>query len=67
MNLDSRPWFSEQDSAIDEAQFLVDKHRIPYSIVKVKIRNEFRLYVVPTEIVMEVFLLETFMPARVPE
>ena len=64
MNLENRSSFTDVDLAIEEAQFLVERHKIPHSIIKVKAYHEERLYVVPTEIVVEVFVLETFKPSE---
>ena len=63
MNLENRSSFTDVDLAIEEAQFLVERHKIPHSIIKVKAFYE-RLYVVPTEIAVEVFVLETFKPSE---
>jgi len=62
MNLETFIPLTDTDLAIEQAQFLVEKNNIPYSIVKVKSHSDERLYVVPTSIVMEVFLMETFFP-----
>ena len=64
MNLENRSSFTDADLAIEEAQFLVERHKIPHSIIKVKAYHEERLYVVPTEIAVEVFVLETFKPSE---
>lgn len=64
MNLENRSPFTDADLAIEEAQFLVERHKIPHSIIKVKSQFEERLYVIPTEIVVEVFVMETFKPAE---
>ena len=64
MNLENRSSFTDVDLAIEEAQFLVERHKIPHSIIKVKAFYEERLYVGPTEIAVEVFVLETFKPSE---
>jgi len=47
---------------LEEAQFSVDKNKIPYSIIRVRNRDEQKIYVVPTEIAMGVEIIETFNP-----
>lgn len=62
MELKNRTAFTNIDHALEEAQFSVDKNKIPYSIIRVRNRDEQKIYVVPTEIVMEVEIIETFNP-----
>ncbi len=64
MNFSNASPFTDAELAYEEAQFLVEKHRIPHSIVKVKSQTNESLYVVPTETVSEVFILETFVPVQ---
>jgi hypothetical protein len=64
MNFSNASPFTDSELAYEEAQFLVEKHRIPHSIVKVKSQTNESLYVVPTETVSEVFILETFVPVQ---
>jgi hypothetical protein len=47
---------------LEETQFLVDRDKIPYSIIRVRSRDEQKIYVVPADIVMEVEIIETFNP-----
>jgi hypothetical protein len=47
---------------LEETQFFVDRDKIPYSIIRVRNRDGQKIYVVPTEIVMEVEIIETFNP-----
>lgn len=62
MELKNRTAFTDIDYALEEAQFLVDRDKIPYSIIRVRNRDEQRIYVVPSEIVMEIEIIETFNP-----
>lgn len=63
-NLDSLTFFTDADYAIEEAQYMVNKVNQPYSIVRVRSkRYGERLYVLPTESVIESQILETFKPA----
>lgn len=62
MNFDNIPSFTEVDYALEEAQFLTQKDKISYSIVQVTARTGCRFYVIPTDKVIEVSILETFSP-----
>ena len=62
MELKNRTAFTDIDHALEEVQFLVERDRIPYSIIRVRNRDEQRIYVVPSEIVMEIEIIETFNP-----
>ena len=62
MQIENRTAFTDIDHALEEAQFLVDRDKIPYSIIRVRNRDEQRIYVVPSEIVMEIEIIETFNP-----
>lgn len=62
MELKNRTAFTDIDHALEEAQFLVEKDRVAYSIIRVRNRDEQKIYVVPTEIVTEVEIIETFNP-----
>lgn len=63
MNYDDMTFFTDVDHAIEEAQYMVDKIKIPYSIVRVRTpRKEERLYVIATGSVVECTILETFKP-----
>lgn len=64
-NLEDLPFFTDVDHAMEEAQYMVNKINHPYSIVRVrdKRRGE-RLYVMPTESVVEIQILETFKPIQ---
>lgn len=62
-NLDDLTFFTDVDYAIEEAQYMVNKVNQPYSIVSVSSkRYGERLYVLPTESVVESRILETFKP-----
>jgi len=62
VQIENRTAFTDIDHALEEAQFLVDRDKIPYSIIRVRNRDEQRIYVVPSEIVMEIEIIETFNP-----
>ena len=62
MNFEKDSSFTEVDYAIEEAQFLAQKERIKYSVVQVSGPAGRRLYALPTAIVVEVSILETFDP-----
>ena len=62
MQIENRTAFTDIDYALEEVQFLVDRDKIPYSIIRVRNRDEQRIYVVPSEIVMEIEIIETFNP-----
>ena len=62
VELKNRTAFTDIDYALEETQFLVDRDKIPYSIIRVRNRDEQRIYVVPSEIVMEIEIIETFNP-----
>jgi hypothetical protein len=62
VELKNRTAFTDIDHALEETQFLVDRDKIPYSIIRVRNRDEQRIYVVPSEIVMEIEIIETFNP-----
>jgi hypothetical protein len=62
VELKNRTAFTDIDYALEEVQFLVDRDKIPYSIIRVRNRDEQRIYVVPSEIVMEIEIIETFNP-----
>lgn len=62
-NLDDLTFFTDVDHAIEEAQYMVNKVNQPYSIIRVRSkRYGERLYVIPTESVVESHILETFKP-----
>jgi hypothetical protein len=62
VELRNRTAFTDIDYALEETQFLVDRDKIPYSIIRVRSRDEQKIYVVPADIVMEVEIIETFNP-----
>ena len=62
MELKNRTAFTVIDYALEEVQFLVDRDKIPYSIIRVRNRDEQKIYVIPSEIVMEIEIIETFNP-----
>lgn len=62
MQIENRTAFTDVDVALEEAQFLVDKTKQPHSIVRVRNKHGQSLYVVPTDIVLEVEIIETFNP-----
>ena len=62
MNLENRTAFTDIDLALEEVQFLVEKDKIPYSIVRVRNKHGQKIYVVPSDIVLEVEIIETFNP-----
>lgn len=62
MQLENRTAFTDIDHALEEAQFLVEKDRVAYSIVRVRNQHGQKIYVVPTDIVLEIEIIETFNP-----
>lgn len=62
MQLENRTAFTDIDYALEEVQFLVDRDKIPYSVIRVRSSEEQKIYVVPAEIVVEVEIIETFNP-----
>lgn len=62
MNLENRTAFTDIDHALEEVQFLVEKEKIPHSIVRVRNQHGQKIYVVPTSIVLEIEIIETFNP-----
>lgn len=62
MQLENRTPFTDIDHALEEAQFLVEKTGMPYSIVRVQNKHGQKIYVVPTDVVLEVEIIETFNP-----
>lgn len=62
MQLENRTAFTDVDIALEEVQFLVDKTKQSHSIVRVRNNHGQKLYVVPTDVVVEVEIVETFNP-----
>lgn len=62
MNLENKTAFTDIDIALEEAQFLVDRDKTSYSIVRVRNKHGQKIYVVPSDIVVEVEIIETFNP-----
>lgn len=62
MNLENKTAFTDIDIALEEAQFLVNKDKESHSIVRVRNKHGQKIYVVPTELVTEVEIIETFHP-----
>lgn len=62
MQLENRTAFTDIDHALEEAQFLVERDKIPHSIVRVRNQHGQKIYVVPTDIVLEIEIIETFNP-----
>lgn len=62
MNLENRTAFTDIDYALEEAQFLVDKDKIPYCIIRVFKGDDVKLFVVPADSAKEVQIIETFNP-----
>jgi len=62
MNLENRTAFDDVDLALEEIQFLVENDKMSYSLVRVRNQHGQKIYVVPTDIVLEVEILETFNP-----
>lgn len=59
---EGRTHFTDVDHALEEAQFLVEQEKRPHSVVVVRNSTEQRIFVVPTELVVQVEILETFNP-----
>lgn len=62
MFLENRTSFTDIDIALEEAQFLVEKEKVPHSMVRVRNKHGQKIYVVPTDIVLEIEIIETFNP-----
>ena len=62
MNLENRTAFDDVDLALEEIQFLVENDKMSYSLVRVRNQHGQKIYVVPTDIVLEVEIIETFNP-----
>ena len=64
MDLRNKTEFTDVDIALEEAQFLVGKDKIPYCIVRAWSKNKHghKLYVIPADSVVEIQILETFNP-----
>lgn len=62
MQLENRTAFTDIDHALEEAQFLVERTGISHCIIRVRNRDGQKIYVVPTDRVMEVEIIETFNP-----
>lgn len=62
MQLENRTAFTDIDHALEEVQFLVEKDKISYSIVRVRNKHGQKIYVVPADIVLEIEIIETFNP-----
>ena len=62
MQLENRTAFTDIDHALEEAQFLVGKDKASYSIIRIRDKNGQKIYVVPTDIVLEIEIIETFNP-----
>jgi hypothetical protein len=64
MDLRNRTEFTDVDIALEEAQFLVGKDKVPYCIIRAWSKNKhgYKLYVVPADSVVEIQILETFNP-----
>ena len=62
MNFYDKPSFTEVDYALEEAQFVTQKEKISHSIIQVNDSLGRRFYVVPTDTVVEVTIIETFSP-----
>jgi hypothetical protein len=60
VNLENKTAFTDIDHALEEVQFLVEKDKISYSIIRVRNQHGQKIYVVPTDIVVEVEIIETF-------
>jgi hypothetical protein len=59
---DNRTPFNDADAAVEEMHHLVQKDRLSYSIVSATRKGEKALYVVPSDFVTEVKILETMRP-----
>ena len=64
MQLENRTAFTDIDHALEEAQFLVEKDKVSHSIVRVRNQHVQKIYVVPTDIVLEIEIIETFNPVN---
>ena len=62
MKLESKTAFTDIDHALEEAQFLVEKDRVAQCIIRVRNRNEQKIYLVPADTAMEVEIIETLNP-----
>lgn len=62
MNLENRTAFDDVDLALEEIQFLVENDKMSYSLVRVRNKHGQKIYVMPTDIVLEVEIIETFNP-----
>ena len=62
MNFVGRTIFTDVDHALEEAQFLVEKDKVPYAIVQVRNKYGAVIHVVPESIVNEIQVLEVFRP-----
>lgn len=62
MNLEKTSSFTEVDYALEEAQYLTQKEKTQYSVVQVDGIAGRRFYVLPTDTIVSVTILETFAP-----
>jgi len=62
VQLENRTAFTDIDHALEEAQFLVEKDRVPYCIVRARNMHSQKIYVIPADAVMEIEIIETFNP-----
>jgi hypothetical protein len=62
VQLENRTAFTDIDFALEEVQFLVERTGIPHCIIRVRNRDGQKIYVVPTDKVTEVEIIETFNP-----
>lgn len=62
MFLENRTSFTDIDIALEEAQFLVERDKVAHSMVRVRNKHGQKIYVVPTDIVLEIEIIETFNP-----
>ena len=64
MNFVGRTIFTDVDHALEEAQFLVERDKVPYAIVRVSNKYGAVIHVVPESIVNEIQVLEVFRPVE---
>lgn len=64
MNFVGRTIFTDVDHALEEAQFLVERDKAAYAIVRVSNKYGAVIHVVPESIVNEIQVLEVFRPVE---
>jgi len=62
MNLQDAIFFTEVDYALEEAQFLVETTKAKHSVIQANGKDGMKFYVIPTEFVLDIRVIETFSP-----